>query len=409
VGIQAFHKTDIGAYLKRHLSLIPNNDRIAKVLAQIYNMGPMLQSTNKVRTLVAQSNDARSYLDKDTEEDAVAMMISLEELLGEELHHCNEFQALRKDHKVSVTIRREFYDTTENGECGKCGSLPRTDENEFFFLELNVNPKHSVISLSTMMKNHFSTLMMQMRCSGCCPHDRQNPPIICNGKEVMCKEKLVTQFTTMSKAPKYMFVRLLRGDHNGKKFTNLIQLEDVLKMPGGEEYMPIVIISHIGKSLHSGHYIAFVKSESDNWWKCNDTMTTLSSLLDANTKDNYSIVFKKLCYSYLSFSKLDEAPIEKLISKNQSSEGKKASISKEIEQLETASTTNLNEECKLCQESKIYICQICTKPVCNSCTEPAKENGTNIKRKHKEDDKWCQVIVNASVFPFKKKKMKPPK
>ena len=132
------------------------------------------------------------------------------------------------------------------------------------------------------------------RCSGCCEHDQQVPPVSCNGKGKGCNPKVVTEKITLSSAPRIMFVRLNRSNDSVRKLTNLIQLEDVLKMPGGEEYTPTVIISHYGKSVNNGHYIAFVKNDSGHWWQCDDAATSQSSLHDATTKDNYLIVFRLL-------------------------------------------------------------------------------------------------------------------
>ena len=54
-----------------------------------------------------------------------------------------------------------------------------------------------------------------------------------------------------------------------QKVTKNIFPEDLLEMPSGDLYELVSIINHNGANLNSGHYVTFVKKDS-NWFECND-------------------------------------------------------------------------------------------------------------------------------------------
>ena len=61
----------------------------------------------------------------------------------------------------------------------------------------------------------------------------------------------------------------------------------------GDKYEVVAIINHWGNSLRSGHFVTYLKNESGQWWLLDDTNSKLSSLQEANSKDNYVVLLKK--------------------------------------------------------------------------------------------------------------------
>ena len=64
-------------------------------------------------------------------------------------------------------------------------------------------------------------------------------------------------------------------------------------MTNGVEYEVKGTINHWGNTLKSGHYVAFLKNDIGQWWLCNDNSSTLVSLADANTPDNFIILLER--------------------------------------------------------------------------------------------------------------------
>ena len=59
----------------------------------------------------------------------------------------------------------------------------------------------------------------------------------------------------------------------------------------------MVIVAHIGETMHSGHYIAFIRCGPD-WWKVNDSKVSSITLqdLEAETVENgYIVCYARLC------------------------------------------------------------------------------------------------------------------
>ena len=94
--------------------------------------------------------------------------------------------------------------------------------------------------------------------------------------------------------PKYLFTQIIRWDSSGKKNEQFVQIDNKGFFVDSFNYQPIAIISHEGSSKDSGHYITHRKNENDEWILCNDYQITRSSLVEANSKNNYVILFLRV-------------------------------------------------------------------------------------------------------------------
>ena len=75
-------------------------------------------------------------------------------------------------------------------------------------------------------------------------------------------------------------------------------VDSVLVLVHKHRYELVATVTHKGPNVKSGHYLAHLKTDSGQWVCCNDEVTTRSSLQEANTADNYILLFKTVCDKY---------------------------------------------------------------------------------------------------------------
>ena len=73
----------------------------------------------------------------------------------------------------------------------------------------------------------------------------------------------------------------------------LVKLETELILNNGVEYEVKAIVSHWGNTIREGHYVSYLKNETGQWWLLNDSSATLTSLSEANTRDNYVMLLER--------------------------------------------------------------------------------------------------------------------
>lgn len=72
---------------------------------------------------------------------------------------------------------------------------------------------------------------------------------------------------------------------------------------GNQSYCLQAFICHIGSSIHSGHYIAYVNSRGEQWEKCNDTQIEIQKESLEEVLANQSV--KKEVYLLFYVRKLE--------------------------------------------------------------------------------------------------------
>ena len=269
----------------------PDTYPFSRLLRNIYrkeSLGKNI-SVAAVRTFVAHVS-GKHYLDNGTQQDAEEFFRAMELILSEELLELESFRKCRDNHWGRKEIRRIFRNSTRDGKCENCGQIPSSISEPFFLLQLNVVHSISSINLSTLIENHFteSTTTERIKCSNCCPHDRDRLP--CSLTE-MCKVKEASEITQLLIAPKYLLIQLLRYDGKGNKIRTLVNINDELLLQNNLLYSPVGILNHIGPSPNHGHYVTFRKKNCGQWIFYDDALNQPSSLKVANSSDNYLLVF----------------------------------------------------------------------------------------------------------------------
>ena len=73
----------------------------------------------------------------------------------------------------------------------------------------------------------------------------------------------------------------------------LVKIEEELVLPNAEKYEAVATLNHVGETTRSGHYVTHLKDNSGQWILFDDTFNRTSSLKEANSRDNYILLFKK--------------------------------------------------------------------------------------------------------------------
>ena len=266
--------------------------KVSRLLAQLYSgqiNGQVSSAT--IRRYVAQQS-GKFYLDFGTQQDAEEFFHALEWTLAEELLESEDFRKQRDNHWGKKEIRRIFQDNTRNGKCQNCDQYPSSNVEPFLVMQLNVLQSASSINLSSIIESHFSesTHTEKIRCSNCCPHDRDQIPCTQTG---ICSGRQAAELVQLVEAPEFLLLQLLRYDGKGQKIKTFVKIEDELNLPGNNIYKPLAILNHIGHTQNSGHYVTYRKTDSGQWMFFNDTFNKPSSLQEANTADNYILLFHK--------------------------------------------------------------------------------------------------------------------
>ena len=296
--IQLFRMTGYATFLLTQLPALIESSPISSykgctALLNLYcEQTARERSAAFIRKCVAQ-HSGKPYLNNGTQQDAEEFLGSLVAMVTTELATCIAFSTVQSNHWGSEHIRRVFLDNPPTGSCKKCSQYPVSRVDEFLCLKLTIPISASTVSLTSLIANYFSesTESIRMKCSNCCPHEKNK--VVCP-QSGFCNRPAATHNQLM-KAPHFLFLQLLRfgNGFNGPKVNTLVQFEAELILPNDDKYEVLGAINHRGTTLRAGHYVTYVKSETDQWLHFDDTHSQSSSLEEANNPDNYILLFKR--------------------------------------------------------------------------------------------------------------------
>ena len=200
----------------------------------------------------------KPYLNNGSQQDAEEFLGSLVAMVSSELENCSAFSAVQSDHWGSEQIRRVFLDNPPDGSCKKCGQYPSSRVDEFLCLKLTIPVSASNVSLSSLIADYFSesTETIRMKCSNCCPHEKEK--VVCT-QTGFCSRPAATH-SRLTKSPHFLFLQLLRfgNGFNGPKVTTLVKFEAELVLPNDVKYEVIGALNHRGRTLREGHYMLHI-------------------------------------------------------------------------------------------------------------------------------------------------------
>ena len=296
--IQLLRKTGYVNFINTHFPTIlmnsnPDGYKLCKLLKSLYGEDSLgkTMSVAAIRTYVAQMS-GKKYLDDGSQQDAEEFFRALDGVLFEELVESEDFRKTRDLHWGREEMTMKFVDSPSSGACQTCGKHPISSETPFLFLKIKNIPQATGITLSALIQANFSesTKLVNMRCSICC--ESQNHRVQCPEIGV-CRRRKAVEVCKITQYPTYLFVQLVRNIGNEPKVTTFIRIESELVLPNHQSYEVVGTIDHIGSSPVSGHYVTFVKQSSGKWRIFDDERSELCTFKQANTRNNYLLLFKK--------------------------------------------------------------------------------------------------------------------
>ena len=300
--IQLLRNTGYITFIKEHLQPLlvdapAESYKLSRSLLRIYSSDSKEGgiSAAHIRSLVAE-HSGKSYLDANTQQDAEEFFRALETMLSEELVGSDEFGVFRSQHWGRETLSRRFLDNTAIGSCHRCGKSPTTEDNPFLVLKLKNLPRANIgVALSSLIQAHFSesTETIFMRCSYCCEqqdHQNNNKPCPQTG---ICKDRGTVEMCQLTKAPEFLLIQLIRNIGNQPKVMTYVKIVQGLLLLSSHTYELVATLDHIGDTPRNGHYVTFLKIDSGNWIKFDDERSMACSLKQANTRNNYILLFKR--------------------------------------------------------------------------------------------------------------------
>ena len=149
--------------------------------------------------------------------------------------------------------------------CPICNNRSVTPEYQ---LSLQLAPKvapDGLISLKACFASNFAEEYVEASCDKCGYKTEPSE-----------KSKRFAKKIEIRKLPKFLVINLSRykiGRFAQTKIMNPVRLEEKLVLKEGDKdviYQLRGVISHRGKQVRSGHYIAFIKQPDRTWAKCDD-------------------------------------------------------------------------------------------------------------------------------------------
>ncbi|CAH1154568.1 unnamed protein product [Phaedon cochleariae] len=134
--------------------------------------------------------------------------------------------------------------------------------------------------------------------------------ILCSNCESY--QKTTKQFT-MKTLPIVVSIHLKRFQHMVKvdKISTAISFPEMLDMtpfmsrskkespfPLDNRYSLFAVVNHVGTSIDSGHYTAYVRQQCDYWYKCDDHVITRANLKEVLESEGYLLFYHKHLLGY---------------------------------------------------------------------------------------------------------------
>ena len=204
------------------------------------------------------------------------------------------------------TISDLFYALNYNiTQCSNCKIISYNYQIYFFLLFPLEEVRKFVLMNNGGFNNNFNDNMVNI--DDCFNYDRKintmsgDNAMYCNYCKQTCASRMCTNLTT---GPEVLIILLNRG--KGKEFEVKLNFPEKLNLNNyieiketGTQYELFGVITHIGESSMSGHFIAYCKDLWDNniWYKYNDAIVTQVSSFQSEVVDfamPYLLFYKKI-------------------------------------------------------------------------------------------------------------------
>ena len=292
---------------ERVYKLKGEENRVMKIcdeLARLFNAeGTIICSAAELRQLVGTASN-KHYFKDGSQQDILDFMFSLLEAVEEEISDLNwETKVVIREFRGREKTEKMFLNS-KDGKCGQCKKLPRVEEENFKYLQVDVPDTSMVIPLSGLVNSYFqeSSDTFQMKCSNCSPSSNSSNSL----NTGTCKLKEVVSKKVLTKGPDVLVVQVNRfSGEDHIKIKTTVWPDDILKMKTGEEYKLNSIAYHLGETNTCGHYLVSV-NKSNVWMKCNDTELTTVTESEVKSGESYICIYTKQFNQSTPFFATDE-------------------------------------------------------------------------------------------------------
>ena len=274
---------------KRHFHVPYMRQDICNELFYLFSNSQQLNSACTLRALVANFTN-NVYFNDSSMQDSEEFLTTLLQVIRQEVTVSNVAgQALINDFCGIENNVRRF--VSRGGTCPNCQSLPRTEEERFNVINIQLPniQTNQTLQLSSLLANHFSSSSntVRMKCSQCCKCTRNCP------QSGLCQLRDSVSQTVLVHSPDTLLIKINRFGIHGMKNQTHVWPEDTI-MLGGEYFSLKSVVDHLGSTVNSGHYICHVKS-GQLWTRCNDSEVIRGQEeLQAKSKDNYYYLYSKV-------------------------------------------------------------------------------------------------------------------
>ena len=254
---------------------------VCSALYKLYKKKDEEQSKH-IRTMVAEIS-GKDYFDDNSQQDASSFLQALEKIISLEL----ATPEADRGHQGERCIRRHFL-SQPGGRCPRCNTTPNTDTQPFVQLPVNI-PRGANHSLSSVMANYFAlnNNIDPIKCSTCCTHDEAG-----RGQECTCSRFPAQERTCLTKFPNHLLIQLVRFTNEGRKDKTPVTLEEEFLVDGVMYKLEGAVV-HVGSSLNSGHYQAYINHDGEWYLHNDDDQARQVGLNNIDKKSTYLLVAKK--------------------------------------------------------------------------------------------------------------------
>ena len=263
---------------KKYLELDqdPVNYPISSEISKLFNPHDGgVKSAAELRRLIAVQSDQPQFATWD-QQDVTEFLRTFLDVLGAEFtrNNCESGQSL-----TGKFTGREQLNIQFEIVCLTCRYKPVDKIEQLDILSLDIVSSKSGSNLSQIIHQHYGkSEERELKCL--CP-DTDN--------------KQVNVVTSMVQGPEYLIIELRRYRivaGNQSKSKQVVNIDQVMTLPSGDQYSLLSAVDHQGDTIQSGHYLAFVKS-GKFWYLVNDNIVKRVSFKSLSSSDNILLLYSK--------------------------------------------------------------------------------------------------------------------
>ena len=263
---------------KKYLQLDqdPVDFPISSELSKLFNPHDSgVKSARELRRLIAVQSDQPQFATSD-QQDVTEFLRTFRDVLVAEFmrNNCESGNSLVGKFTGTEKLKFQFTD-----ECSICHYQPTDKIEQLDIFSVDILSSKSGSNLSEIIHHHYGKSdERELKCL--CP-DSDN--------------RQVKVVTSMVQGPENLIIELRRYRivaGNQYKAKQIVNIDQVMTLPNGDQYSLESVVNHQGDTIQSGHYVAFVKS-GKFWYLVNDDIVKRVAMKSLSSSDNILLFYSK--------------------------------------------------------------------------------------------------------------------